>query len=314
MTSPTLLAATWSEGLFVVEGTDCHHELQGQSVRGLSSDQRGNCLALVDGHSLRRRHADGSWQVLAEADQDLSCCLTVGGDLWVGTDDAQLLRLGEDGQLQEVPPFDAVPGRETWYAGTAVINGQVVGPPLGIRSLTATADGQVLLVNVHVGGIPRSADYARSWQPTLGVDEDVHEVCAHPSDPQLVVAAAATGLCISRDGGTTWSIEQEGLHATYCSAVGFAGDRILISAAEDHFSAEAAIYQRPISGSGPLRPIEGGLPRWISGIADTGCIASRGDHIALADRAGNLYRSEDAGQTWRRSRENLPRTSSLLIP
>src|SRR6185436_15430147 len=27
---------------------------------------------------------------------------------------------------------------ETWYAGSAVINGQRVGPPLGIRSITAT--------------------------------------------------------------------------------------------------------------------------------------------------------------------------------
>src|SRR4029434_8936662 len=106
--------------------------------------------------------------------------------------------------------FDAVDGRDTWYAGSAVINGERVGPPLGIRSITATADGSVLLANVHVGGIPRSTDGGTTWQSTIDVDSDVHEVRAHPHRPDVVMAAAAIGLCTSRDGGATWDIEQEG--------------------------------------------------------------------------------------------------------
>jgi hypothetical protein len=36
--------------------------------------------------------------------------------------------------------------------------------------MTMTCDGAVLLVNVHVGGIPRSADGGASWQPTIDTD------------------------------------------------------------------------------------------------------------------------------------------------
>src|SRR5207247_1596446 len=57
--------------------------------------------------------------------------------------------------VEQLRSFDVVTDRDTWYAGSAVINGQRVEPPLGIRSITATADSRVLLANVHVGGVPR---------------------------------------------------------------------------------------------------------------------------------------------------------------
>jgi hypothetical protein len=61
MTPPTLLVATWSDGLSVVTGQDVEHELAGQSVRGLTDDGRGGALAIVDGHALARRASAGDW-------------------------------------------------------------------------------------------------------------------------------------------------------------------------------------------------------------------------------------------------------------
>ena len=143
--------------------------------------------------------------------------------------------------------LDRVAGRDKWYAGAAVINGKLVGPPLGIRSITVTSDGGALLANVHVGGIPRSVDGGATWRPTIDVDSDVYEVLAHPSRAGVVVAAAAAGLCISSDGGATWEVEQAGLHESYCSAVGFARDHVVVAAAADHFAAQSALYQRDLS-------------------------------------------------------------------
>lgn len=80
-------------------------------------------------------------------------------------DDARLLRLAADHTLTPICSFDAVDGRSTWYAGSAIVNGQRMGPPLGIRSLSGTANGATLLVNVHVGGIPRSTDGGLTWHP-----------------------------------------------------------------------------------------------------------------------------------------------------
>src|SRR5271155_1519822 len=156
-----------------------------------------------------------------------------------------MLRLSaRGGGFEPIDGFNNVAGRDAWFAGSAIVNGQVLGPPLGIRSVTANSNGSILFANVHVGGIPRSMDGGRTWQPTIDINSDVHEVRAHPADPDIVAAASAIGLCISRDAGATWTIEKEGLHAPYCSALAFSGDDILVSASTDHFATQGRIYRR----------------------------------------------------------------------
>ena len=312
MTEPTALTATWEDGLFVCTGENRHHELAGQPVGALAPDGQGGALAIVSGHALRRRTPDGEWITIATSEFQLSCCMPVGDVIYVGTEDARVLRVGKTGDVEPLRGFETVAGRDTWYAGSAVIDGQRVGPPLGIRSITATADRRVLLANVHVGGIPRSTDGGATWHPTIDIDTDVHEVCAHATDPGIVIAAAAVGLCMSRDGGVTWTVEQDGLHASYCSAVAFLGNDMVVAASTDHFARQGAIYRRALDGRRSFEPVEG-LPRWIDGIADTRCIATHASAAAVADRAGNLWLSTDSGQTWVRGAEGLPAPSSVLI-
>jgi len=309
----TVLVASWGDGLFVITDEHRRQELAGQPINALVPDGHGGALAIVSGHSLRRRTSSGEWLTLATSELQLACCAPVADAIYVGTDDARVLRVSEAGTVAQLRSFEAVAGRGTWYAGSAIINGQRVGPPLGIRSMAATADGCVLLANVHVGGIPRSTDGGATWQPTIDVDSDVHEVCAHHTDPNLVIAAAGIGLCVSRDGGATWDVEEDGLHASYCSAVAFLGDDMLVAASTDHFAAQGAVYRRPTGERRPFTPVGGGLPRWIDGIVDTRCIATRGSAAAVADGAGNLYVSTDAGRTWLRRASGLPPPSSVVI-
>jgi len=320
VTKPTILVATWRDGLFAITGDERPQEIANQSVRGLAPDGRGGALAIVGRHSLRRRAPSGEWATIATSEFELSCCMTVRDTIYVGTDDARMLRLRPGGGvldpgavLEPIEGFDSVAGRDTWFAGSAIINGQRVGPPLGIRSVAANSNGSILFANVHVGGIPRSTDGGRTWQPTIDINCDVHEVCGHPANPAIVAAAAAVGLCISRDSGATWIIERNGLHAPYCSAVAFLGDDIILSASTDHFAAEGRIYRRPIKPDGSLAAIEGGMPAWIEGIADTGCIAANGSSIAVADTAGNLYGSDDFGRAWSCRSTGLPTPSGVLI-
>lgn len=313
MSTPTILVSTWDHGLFRLSRETVHQELADRSVRSLTSDAHGGVLAILDGHSLSRRSPNGDWATLAESDLDLSCCIALGDDVFVGTDDAQILRVGRDGATQRLAGFDGVEGRATWYAGQAMVNGVLMGPPLGVRSVTATCDGAAILANVHVGGAPRSTDGGLNWRPTIAIDADVHQVCAHPTRPELVIAAAAMGLCISRDAGDTWTIESEGLHAPHCSAVAFGRKDIFVSASIDPFAPEGAVYRRPIDGDGPLQPLGGGLPQWTEGRADTHCIATQDGNVALIDQGGRLYLSQDDGATWSSPIDRLPTPSSLHI-
>jgi photosystem II stability/assembly factor-like uncharacterized protein len=310
---PTVLVSTWRDGLFAIAPDAIHAERPGQAISALARDSSGNALAIVDGNSLWRRTCEGEWTALARSNVSLACCVALGNTVYVGTDEATVMRVREDGSLVQLKGFDSIPGRDRWYAGAAIVDGRLLGPPLGIRSMAATCDHRTLLANVHVGGIPRSTDGGVTWQPTIEVDSDVHQVCTHPERPEIVVAATGIGLGISRDGGISWTIEREGLHASYCSAVAFAGNDILVAASADHFASQGAIYRRPLEGDGQITPLGGGLPRWIDGIADTSNIAARGLAVAIADRAGNLFVSNDAGRTWSHHDRQLPTPSSLLI-
>jgi hypothetical protein len=312
VTSPVLVG-TWDAGLFVVCAGTPQQELATHSVRALAPDGHGGALGIVDGRSLCRRAPVGVWTTIATAEMDLSCCVTAGDIIYVGTDNALILRVSAAGEIDRLWGFEGVAGRDKWYAGSALVDGKRIGPPLGVRSITATSDGTVLLANVHVGGIPRSVDGGATWQPTIEIDSDVHEVRAHPNRPGIVAAAAAIGLCTSSDGGATWEVEQRGLHASHCSAVAFAADDILVSAAVDPFAPQGAIYRRGVDERGPLVRVTGGLPEWLDGIAHTGCIAANGSAVAVADRKGNLHVSADQGRTWSCWADGIPTPSSILI-
>ena len=112
VTTPMVLVATWRDGLFVLAGETLDQELRNQSVRALAPG-RGGALAILNGRSLHRRAPDGVWSAIATTELDLACCVAVGDVIYVGTDDARVLRVGADGALEQLRGFDAVAGRET---------------------------------------------------------------------------------------------------------------------------------------------------------------------------------------------------------
>ncbi len=320
MKALTILVATWSDGVFAVSDTRREHEFANHRARTVIADGRGGAFSIIDNRSLCHRVPDGSWSTLATADFDLSCLAKVGDAIYAGTDDARVLRVStpsgaSGGSFEQLRGFETVEGRDEWRAGGMMVDGKWLGPPLGVRSISATCDGAVLLANVHVGGIPRSTDGGATWQPTIDIENDVHEVRAHPARPHTVVAASAVGLCTSTDAGATWTVERHGLFAPHCSAVAFAGDDVLISASTSPFSPDGALYRRNIDAPGTLAKVTGGLPEWLGGKIDTHCIATAADNstVAFADMAGNLYISSDSARTWRRLADALPAPSGILI-
>src|SRR5262249_60339372 len=97
-----------------------------------------------------------------------------------GTGHGLPLRLGAGG-LAPVETFETVDGRETWYTPW--------GDPADVRSIAVARDGTIH-VNVHVGGVVRSRDRGTSWAPTVDIEQDVHQVLAHPDRRDVVLVAS----------------------------------------------------------------------------------------------------------------------------
>jgi hypothetical protein len=126
---------------------------------------------------LCRGAAGGSWSTLATAEADLTCCVSVGEVLYIGTDDARLLRLARTVSFS----------RSTVRCDRrALVDGQLLGPALGIRSITATSDGAVLLANVPVAG---SADTG----------------CIATNRAAVAIADKSGSVYVSADAGHGWS-------------------------------------------------------------------------------------------------------------
>jgi hypothetical protein len=276
-------------------------DLEGHDVRALAADRWG-VWALAAGRSVWRR-TGGPWVEIAPLPGPTGRCLSASDEgLLVGTAEAHLLRL-EDGALELVEGFDRVEGRDGWYTPWG-------GPP-DTRSIARGADGATY-ANVHVGGIVRSSD-GETWEPTIEVDADVHQVIAHPDRPELVLAASARGLERSEDRGRTWSTHTDGLHANYSRAVAVAGDTLVMTSSTGPFTERAAVYRRPLDGEHAFERCTGGMPEWFPSNIDSHCLAASGRTVVFGTDRGEVYRSEDAGETWQRIANGLPAVRCVLL-
>jgi hypothetical protein len=279
MTTHILLGT--AQGLRAVGGATV--ALEGRQVTAVAATGDG-WLAVVDQHMV----VDDAGHVGAEVSGAAVTCVTGwDGEALVGTEDAGLLRVDADG-TSPVAGFADAEGRIRWYTPWG-------GPP-ATRSVTIAPDGTPY-VNVHVGGILRSRDGGRTWQQTMDIDVDVHQVVADPSGV-LLAACGAEGLAISHDGGDSWRFDTAGLHATYCRAVAVAGQIVLLSASLGPWGGRAAVYRRPLDTDDAFDRCTVGLPDWFDGNIDTHVLAGHGDLAAFASPDGGVFVSEDAGASW----------------
>jgi hypothetical protein len=272
-------------------------ELVGREVNALAPEANGNCVAVVDTREIWRRSAAGEWSPVASADIALGPIVPANGTIFAGANsDAILVRVPAGGPAGRLHGFDRISGRQEWFGN---------GPPLHVRSLTATADGATILAAVHVGGIPRSTDGGETWIPTIPIAFDVHEVRAHPIRPNVVAAAAAVGLCLSEDGGRNWTVCKDGLAETNSLAAAVLPDEALFSIQDGPFAARSQVWRWPFGGK-RAEQVRDGLPEWLEGKVDTGRMAAGAGRAAIIDHGGNLWVSETGSRGWRRLASGLP--------
>ena len=243
---------------------------------------------------------EDEWRRVATLEDAEASCIAMTDAIHVGSSGARLFRLN-GGSLEPISGFDAVDGRDAWYAPWG-------GPP-ETRSISEWGDD--VYVNVHVGGIPRTSDRGRTWNPTIEIDADVHQVATAEG---VVLAAGAHGLSVSTDSGATWTLRSDGLEARYCRAVVVCGERVLVSASNGPRGGRAGVYRAGLDG-GPFERCREGLPEWFDDNIDTYCLdaVNDGSYAAFGTLDGHVYASGDGGSTWDAVARDLPPVQHLLI-
>ena len=301
---PRILAATDSGCRVFAESGECAPELADRSVTALTRLPGGECLAVIDASQVFKRARNGLWIHLANAPIQVQSLTQANGTVYCGgLDDAVLWRVPEGGKPEPVPGFDRTPGRADWFGN---------GPPLGVRSMVATLDGSAILAAVHVGGIPRSEDGGATWTPTLPILHDVHELAIHPTDPNLVAAATAVGLCVSRDAGRSWRVITEGLWLTNSLTLAFLEDEALFGICDGPFAKQSQIWRWRI-GDDRVSQVRNGLPESLTGKVDTAQLAAAEGRAAFADGAGNLWLSAESSRGWSIVASDLVYPAGLTI-
>lgn len=300
----TTIVAGTRDGLCLLDGQDEVRELAGREITALYK-VGGAILAIADERELVRIDAGGVTSLAVSREHRLLCLAVADGETFVGTASAHLLRL-ENGELHQIDPFEKAPTRDRWHTPWG-------GPP-DVRSMSEAAD-RTLYVNVHVGGIVHTRDRGETWQPTIDVDSDVHQVLADPSDPARIVAACAWGLAESRDHGATWAIASEGMHAAYCRAVALTHRDVLVTCSDGPRGSHAALYRRPRDASRdvPFERCRKGLPEWFDGNIDTASLDAVDEEAAFGTSSGEVYASTDGGENWERVGAAVPAVNCLLI-
>ena len=252
--------------------------------------------ALVEGKTVWASSEDGRWHAHASIEGPAATCLAPTPDgLLIGTEEARLLRLASS-TVERLESFERVEGRDEWYTPW--------GDPAAVRSIALAADGTIH-VNVHVGGVARSSDGGLTWTPTVDVEADVHQVLAHPTRPDVVLAAAYEGFGISRDGGDAWEFVTDGMHKHYSRAVAVSGDTVLVSASTGPGGRRSALYRKPLDGRGPFERCHEGLP-WFDDNIDTACLQAAGSLVVFGTEDGRVYLSSDSGQFFTLRTKGLP--------
>jgi len=300
MGSPIVLVGT-TDGFHVV-GIDVPRMPAGHEMTHVFDTPAG-VWAISDERTLWHDPGFGQGKPIADLSQERANCVLVAGDrVLVGGSGASLFELS-NGVLARVASFDETPGRTSWYTPWG-------GPP-DVRSM-AVGTGGALYVNVHVGGIVRSTDHGVSWQDTMDIDADVHQVIADPVLSGHAYAATARGLAVTTSGGDQWEFFSRGLHGAYCRAVAVTPQAILVSASLGSSGRSAALYRRS-RGGGDFERCRGGLPEWFSTNLDTFCLAAREGLVVAGDGNGTVFGSEDDGTSWSELVRGLPDVRCLTI-
>jgi photosystem II stability/assembly factor-like uncharacterized protein len=217
-------------------------------------------------------------------------------EIWPGTREAYLATDG-DGLWRTADGGKTWPARLRDASSASLFSAQ----PTDVVSLPGSG-GQAYIVGTEASGLYRSEDGGLTWraQPGLprGHGQEIHQLLVSPTyaSDGILMAAAESGLWISRDRGQNWT--RSSLAAPVRSAAispAFGSDRTLVAAG--HISRDAGQNWTPL-------PTVGGFA-WTAAEFSPRFATDRSIWIARdlppdfpEDARDPLWVSKDAGDSW----------------
>lgn len=262
-------------------------------------------------------------------------CMAQGGndrpnELWLGTEPGGLFHSKDGGDsFQLVESLWNHPSRHDLWFGAGkdepFIHSIVVDP----------RDSQHVYIAVSCAGVFETLDGGITWQPRnkglkaaylpnpdAEVGHDPHLLLSCASNPSVLWQQNHCGIFRSIDGGLNWDdiSDKKGI-AHYGFALAIDSDNPLrawvIPAMSDEMRVAhdlALCVCRTDDGGRTWQYLRNGLPqKHCFDIVFRHSLHNTGSTLAFGTTTGNLYLSEDAGDSWYCLSHNLPRIDSVLF-
>lgn len=236
----------------------------------------------------------------------ISACHVENGvsAVFAGTEPSNLYRSYDDGDSWVgSPELPELPSSSSWSF-----------PPRPwthhTRWITPHAtDPAVLFVGIELGGVMRSLDGGETWEDRKpGSYTDSHAIAVHGTALDRVYEAAGQGVSVSHDRGSSWSEVDSGMDRHY--SWGLAVDPLdpdlwYVSASHSaryaHRSsgdAQAILYRK--RGQESWQPLNGDLEQPLPYMPySLLTLRERPDTLLAGMKNGEIWLTEDAGDSWR---------------
>jgi photosystem II stability/assembly factor-like uncharacterized protein len=314
---PSVAFDTRRDPVRLLAGTVSDH--WGPGVR--ISDDRGATWSDPERRTMRFPDDTGAslvqvWQLRTAGDDQ-------PGRIWAGVEPAAMFRSDDSGETWSFARgiWDH-PHRTEWMPG---------GGGLGLHTiLLDPRDPDRLHIAISAGGVYRSEDGGETWVArnngirAAGLADEfpecgqcVHKMGRDAADPDRLYIQNHGGLYRSDDDGDTWVDIAEGVPSDFGFPIVVHPHRpdtaYVIPLDSDEFRCTAEgkcrVYRTTDAGAS-WEPLGKGLPQddaWLAVLRDAAC--HDGDDpvgIYFGTRTGQVFGSDDEGETWSLLAENLP--------
>jgi photosystem II stability/assembly factor-like uncharacterized protein len=278
----------------------------GYDVRCVAAhpSQAGTVFAGATGRGVLKSHDFGrSWHECGPGEVTVKSLASSRADparVYAGAKPACLYVSADGGESwSELDSFRRIRSRLFWFSPaewpfTAYVQALAVSP----------ADANLVVAGIELGAVVRSTDGGRTWEDHRpGAMRDCHCLAAHASAPNWFYQGAGNGGgALSRDGGAHWQ-RLPGLDRAY----GWAAAADVVDPALHYLSASPGIQAHSAHAAAAIfrsrgdrwERLAGGLPSPLDAMPYALLTGPGAGQVTAGLANGELWQSDDAGDTWR---------------